>query len=115
VLTARAGIVEHLAMFAQCSRMPYERVIPAPRHSVRLKEVLATDAIDAECLGSGRKWRIAPHRFHDRYPSYIRRQHIEKEVRCDNCGADTAMVWNVVRASPELQPYDALGAKPQPD
>jgi hypothetical protein len=79
VLTARAGIVERLAMFVQCSRMRYERVILGPRYSVRLEDVQASDAIDAECLGCGRTWRIAPRRLHYRYQGFLRLQQIRKE------------------------------------
>ena len=88
-------------MFFYCSRMPYERVILGPRYAVRLEEVQATDAIDAECMGCGRKWRIAPHRLHDRYQGFLRLQQIGREMRCANCGTGSAMMWNVVRASPD--------------
>ena len=97
---AKAAVAA-LRVLVQCSRMPYERVILGPRYSIRLEDVRATDAIDAECLGCGRTWRIAPHRLHDQYQSYMRLQHIGKEMRCTNCGADSAMIWNVVRASPK--------------
>ncbi len=99
-MTGRAGIVERLTMFVQCSWMPYERVILGPRYSVRLEDVNATDAVDAECMGCGRNWRIAPHRLHDRYQGYVRLQQIGREMRCTNCGTGSAIVWNVVRASP---------------
>jgi hypothetical protein len=84
-----------------CSRIPSERVILGPRYTVRLEEVQATDAIGAECIGCGRKWRIAPHRLHDRYQGFLRLQQIGKEMRCANCGAGSAMVWSGVRASPK--------------
>ena len=80
--------------------MPYQRIILGPRYAVRLEDVRATDAVDAECLGCGRMWRIAPHRLHARFQSYARLQQIGKEMRCTVCDGDVPIVWNVVRASP---------------
>ncbi len=97
---AKAAVAA-LRRFVQCSRMPYERVILGPRYSVRLEDIQASDAVDAECLGCDWKWRIAPHRLHDRYQGYVRLQQIGREMRCAKCGAGSAMVWNVVRASPK--------------
>ena len=81
-MLGRAGILVRTGMFCQCSRMPYERVILGPRYSVRLEEVQATDAIDAECMGCLRKRRVAPHRLLGRYQGYVRLQQIGKESVC---------------------------------
>ena len=85
----------------QCSGMPYQRIILGPRYSVRLEDVQATDAIEAECLNCGRKRLIAPHRLHARFQSYMLLQQIGKEMQCSVCGRGTLMVWNAVRASPD--------------
>ena len=80
---AKAAVAA-LRVFMQWSRMPCERVILGPRYSVRLEDVKAADAIDGECVGCGRNWRIAPNRLHDRYQGFLRVQQIRKgraEVR----------------------------------
>jgi hypothetical protein len=59
--------------------MPYNRMILGPRYSVRLADVQASDAIDAECIACGQTWRIAPHRLHDRYEAYFRLKHIGED------------------------------------
>ncbi len=48
--------------------MPYVRVTLGPLYAIRLEQLLASDAVDASCMPCGRSWRIAPHRFHDRFP-----------------------------------------------
>lgn len=96
-------------MFAQCSPMPYEPVILGPRYAIRLEDLEAADAIDAECMGCGKRWRIAPHRLHDRYQAYVRLQQIATEMRCAVCDGDSSISWKIVRAAP-----DGPGSRPAP-
>lgn len=89
--------------------MPYGPVILGPRYAIRLEDLGATDAIDAECMGCGKRWRIAPHRLHDRYHAYMRIRQIAKEMRCAVCDGDSSISWKIVRAAP-----DDPGSRPAP-
>jgi hypothetical protein len=83
--------------------VPYARIILAPRYSLRLELLTAADAVDAECLGCGSRWRIAPHRLHDLHPPHRRLVDIAGMMRCRTCGHGDGMVWHIVRASPSLR------------
>jgi hypothetical protein len=81
--------------------MPYARIILGPRYVVRLSQIEATDCLFARCLSCDRRWKIAPHRMHDRWPAYTRLVEIAREMRCP-CGArGEGIAWNVLRASCE--------------
>ncbi len=80
--------------------MPYLPITLAPRYAIRLEDLQATDAIDAECMGCGKRWRVPPHRLHDRYHGYMRLKRIASEMRCPVCDRDGGISWSVVRASP---------------
>jgi hypothetical protein len=82
------------------SNMPAECVILGPRYNLRLEDLLASDAVEVDCLACRRRALVATHRLHDRFAGFERMTQICRRMRCRRCGSTGEMGWNIVRATP---------------
>ena len=83
--------------------MPYRPVTLGLKFNIRLSDLTAADVVRMTCPRCTHRYSVAPHILLERFPSHLKIQDLEKQMKCKRCDYKGSMRWTVERAEARIR------------